>query len=189
MADTSGSVTVPSPWWRHAAILVMIGGNIYAQPRTRRAAWCLRDVGTGGSRFLLAGHAVRRRLEGNREVHRGGVLGGQRGSRSYDPPGPVSWRSSPNLGFHRPRLLARASPGFPDGWPLPKAGMSAHGGRYDLHPRRCCTHRVGSAAQRTEAGPGSTSVEGRSSLVSDEKTSVSAEPILGAHSAVACVIG
>src|SRR5208282_6288752 len=26
MADTSGSATALSPWWRHAAILVMIGG-------------------------------------------------------------------------------------------------------------------------------------------------------------------
>ena len=26
MADTSGSATALSPWWRHAAILVIIGG-------------------------------------------------------------------------------------------------------------------------------------------------------------------
>src|SRR5208337_2998723 len=69
---------------------------------------------------------------------------------------------SPTLGLHRPWVLARASADIRDGRPLPQAGMGAHGGRHDLHPRRCCPHRARRAAQRVEAGHGSSGIEGRS---------------------------
>ena len=56
-------------------VLLRGGHDTHPQPRTRRPVWCLRDVGAGGPGLLLAGHAVRRRLEGDREVHPGRLLG------------------------------------------------------------------------------------------------------------------
>ena len=51
------------------------GYHPHSQSRTCRPVWRLRDVGAGGPGLLLAGHAVRRRLEGDREVHPGRFLG------------------------------------------------------------------------------------------------------------------
>ena len=56
--------------------------DAHPQPRPRRDVRRLRDAGPGGAGLLLAGHAVRRRLEGDGEVHPGGLLGPQRGPRA-----------------------------------------------------------------------------------------------------------
>ena len=56
-------------------VLLRSGYHAHRQSRTRRDVWGLRNVGLGSPGLLLESHAIRHRLEGDREVHPLGLLG------------------------------------------------------------------------------------------------------------------